>query len=170
MNKDKAINFRVDEETNKLLLRRSKKLGITKSAYICQVLNSFDEYKSNAEKQNATALVLQEREGEITKYKERAALYQTSKLNEIYQQNKGKSFNGKVIRSEGDLLRIMIENFEVNDGVSEELQIKSNDVQLSSRPNDYYFEKILSVVGLLIFILFYFLYFVRPRTNSHVKY
>lgn len=166
MKKDIAVNFRVDELSNQLLVKRSEKLGISKSAYLCQLINSYDDYEQQAKQQEATSILLKSKEQELTKYKERMTLYQTSKLNELFRQNEGKEFNGKVIRTEGDLLRLIVDNFEFSTEEGNKLAVRNNHVALSEKTPWYGIEKILSVFVLFVGFVIYYVFF-HPNKQSN---
>lgn len=164
MKKDIAINFRIDEVSNELLLKRSEKLGITKSAYLCQLINSYDGFEQQAKQQEATSILLKSKEHELTKYKERMTLYQTSKLSELFRQNEGKEFNGKVIRTEGDLLRLIVDNFEFSTEGGNKLAVSNNHITLKEKAHFYGIEKAISLLILLIGFVSY-LMLIRQKNR-----
>jgi hypothetical protein len=166
MNKDIAINFRVDEESNDYLTQKASYLGISKSAFLCQIINRFEELESKARKFEVSELQIAAKDKEIETIKEKLNYFQTSRLQELFEVHKGKSFNGKTIRTDGDLLRIMVENFEfTQEGDSETLNIAQSNVALSKVSTSYVIEKVLSflvVICAAVFCYFFFIKKVNP--------
>lgn len=167
MSKGVAINFRVDEDSNDFLIKRASQLGISKSAYLCQIINSFEGLEEKATNFDVSSIQIRAKDNELKAAKEQLSYFQTSRLHELFKLNEGKQFKGKTIRTEGDLLRIIVENFEFQqEGNSDSLSIAQSSVTLGKVPASYMVEKVVSFIVVICAAILFYVFFARKAKST----
>lgn len=162
MSKDVAVNFRISEELNEYLLDEADNLSVSKSSLICKIVKEYPGLVEKAKSANSANYLLNQSNELVTSLRTKVAIYDSSKFKEIVDSLIGKEYEGRIIKTEVDVLRLMSESFTFN-VLPDERTVDIADSVIDIRESKNGKSVWAYVIGISVLFLSTFFYFLSRR-------
>lgn len=133
-NKSNSITFRVSPELDAYLVRLATSQAIDKSKLLNRIIQEYGELKENQQKLLRAEQNLKETKKENKELKKQNAFFESTKLDFLFEELKGKTIEGHPINTKNDLLRFILNSFDYQEGnneitaIKQQHQVKQNNL------------------------------------------
>lgn len=166
-NKTTSITFRVSPALDTYLIQLAKSQAIDKSKLLNRIIQEYGDLQAKGQQLQRAELNLKEVEKENRELKKQNAFFESTKLDFLFDELRGKIIEGHPINTKNDLLRFILHSFEYSEN-QQEISLHKKQHQVNQPKNKW----VVPVFLLSLMAVFVYLFYAQKKwwrkTPQHV--